>query len=104
MNPEVAFEDGDARLSGAMNTTTSLIVTTASFLAIVGLAAAQTEPKPKTRLVILGVSHSQQLVAESYQPAVFRAFFDRVKADAIGIERSPDELARNDHYEFTYEI
>lgn len=64
-------------------------------------------PKPpepiKTRVVILGVSHSAQLIAESYRPAVFRAFFDRVKPDAICIERSPQEFARNDFYEFTYE-
>lgn len=62
----------------------------------------QPEP-PKTKVIILGVGHSSQLVAESYQPAVFRAFFDRVRPDAICIERSPQEFARNDFYEFTYE-
>lgn len=59
--------------------------------------------QPKTKLLILGVGHSTQLVAESYQPAVLRAFIDRVKPDAICIERSPQEFARNDYYEFTYE-
>lgn len=58
---------------------------------------------PKTKIVILGIGHSPQLVAENYQPAVFRAFFDRVKPDVICIERSPQEFARNDFYEFTYE-
>lgn len=57
----------------------------------------------KTKIVVLGVNHSPQLAAESYQPAVFRAFFDRVKPDAVCIERSPQEFARNDYYEFTYE-
>lgn len=57
----------------------------------------------KTKVVIMGVGHSSQLVAESYQPAVLRAFIDRVKPDAICIERSPQEFARNDFYEFTYE-
>lgn len=65
-------------------------------------SSQQTSPI-KTKIVILGVGHSPQLVAESYQPAVFRAFFDRVKPDAICIERSPQEFARNDYYEFTYE-
>jgi hypothetical protein len=58
---------------------------------------------PATKVIVLGVDHSAQLVAESYQPSVFRAFFDRVKPDAICIERSPQEFARNDSYEFTYE-
>lgn len=59
---------------------------------------------PRTTVVVLGVSHSAQLVAESYQPAWLRAFYDRVKPDAFAIERSPEQFARNDHYEFTYEI
>jgi hypothetical protein len=63
----------------------------------------QAAPLIKTKIVILGVGHSPQLVAEGYQPAVFRAFFDRVKPDAICIERAPQEFARNDYYEFTYE-
>lgn len=63
----------------------------------------QQTPLIKTKVVILGVSHSSQLVAESDQPAVLRAFFDRVKPDAICIERAPQEFARNDYYEFTYE-
>ncbi len=56
-----------------------------------------------TRLVVLGVSHAAQLVAKSYQPAVFRAFFDRVRPAAICIERDPENYARHDFYEFTYE-
>lgn len=71
-----------------------------------GICSAQNSqqtPVVKTKIVILGVGHSPQLVAESYQPAIFRAFFDRVKPDAICIERAPQEFARNDYYEFTYE-
>jgi hypothetical protein len=54
--------------------------------------------------VILGVDHSAQLGAPAYHPGYFRVFFDRVKAAAICIERSPDEFARGDYYEFTYEV
>ncbi len=61
-------------------------------------------PAPRTRVVILGVSHSAQLVAESYQPAVFRAFFDRLRPDGVTVERPPEQFARGDQYEFTYEI
>lgn len=64
-------------------------------------AAAAQEP---TEVVILGVSHSGMLVAESYRPAVLRAYFERVDPDAICVERPPEEFARGDHYEFTYEI
>jgi hypothetical protein len=59
---------------------------------------------PRTRVVILGVGHSTQLVEERQQPAALRAFFDRVQPDAIGVERDPEPFARGDHYEFTYEI
>lgn len=64
--------------------------------------ARQTAPAP-ARVIVLGVTHSGQLVAERQQPAALRAFMNRVKPDAIAIERSPEELARNDFYEFTYE-
>ena len=67
-------------------------------------AAAQDSAQEPTEVVILGVSHSAMLVAESYRPAVFRAYFERVDPDAICVERPPAEFARGDHYEFTYEI
>lgn len=57
----------------------------------------------ETTIVVLGVEHSIQLVSEFHQPAVFRAFNDRVSPHAICIERSPEEFARSDFYEFTYE-
>ena len=66
-------------------------------------ALAQQEDEP-TRVVILGVGHSTQLVVEAQRPAALRAFFDRVAPDVIAVERSPEEFARGDHYEFTYEI
>jgi hypothetical protein len=65
--------------------------------------AQQSSPSTRTTLVILGVDHSAQLGAPAYHPGYFRVFFDRVKAAAICIERSPDEFARGDYYEFTYE-
>lgn len=77
-------------------------------LALVVAALALPTPgalaQEPTEVVILGVSHSAMLVAESYQPAAFRAFIERVDPDAICVERAPAELARGDHYEFTYEI
>lgn len=72
-------------------------------LLIPGIALAQAEAE-RTRVVILGVGHSAQLVEERQRPAALRAFFDRVAPDAIAVERSPEEFARGDHYEFTYEI
>jgi hypothetical protein len=57
-----------------------------------------------TTLVILGVDHSAQLVAPAYHPGYFRAFFERVRPAAICVERSPEEFARGDYYEFTYEV
>ena len=57
-----------------------------------------------TEITILGVAHSGMLVAKSYRPAVLRAYIDRVKPDAICIERSPEQFARGSYYEFTYEI
>lgn len=56
-----------------------------------------------TTVIILGVDHSAQLGAREYHAGYFRAFFDRVKPTAICVERSPDEFARGEFYEFTYE-
>jgi hypothetical protein len=56
-----------------------------------------------TRVIILGVDHSAQLVARADQPAMLDAFLDRAKPDAICVERAPENFARNDFYEFTYE-
>ncbi|HEX5725794.1 MAG TPA: hypothetical protein VFX98_10045 [Longimicrobiaceae bacterium] len=67
-------------------------------------AVAQQPPAAKTRIVVLGVTHSNQLLAESYQPAVFRAFFDRVRPVAVCVERDPEAFSRGSHHEFTYEI
>ncbi|MBC7897051.1 MAG: hypothetical protein H7066_16650 [Cytophagaceae bacterium] len=71
---------------------------------LVPAPTAAQETAARTTVVVLGVNHSLQLVAEGYQPAWFRAFYDRVKPAAFAIERSPEQFARNDHYEFTYEI
>lgn len=68
------------------------------------ITAGRAAGQDTTELVILGVTHSAMLAAESYQPAVFRAYFDRVQPDAICIERAPNEFARGSQYEFTYEI
>lgn len=57
-----------------------------------------------TTLVVLGVEHSAQLAGRTYHPGYLRAFIDRVHPAAICVERSPDEFARGDYYEFTYEV
>ncbi|MDR6514711.1 hypothetical protein [Chryseobacterium camelliae] len=57
----------------------------------------------KPSVVVLGVGHSTQLINDNHQPAVIRAFIDKVKPSAVCIERSPEEFSRNDFYEFTYE-
>jgi hypothetical protein len=57
----------------------------------------------KPAIVVLGVTHSGQLLNEYEQPGVLRAFFNRVHPDALCIELSPERFARNDFYEFTYE-
>lgn len=66
--------------------------------------AAEGPPANRTEVFILGVDHSAQLINRRQQPAAMRAFFEALAPDAICIERSPDRVARNDHYEFTYEI
>lgn len=68
-----------------------------------GITAARSAGD-STTLVILGVDHSAQLVASAYHPGYFRAFFERVRPAAICVERSPEEFARGDYYEFTYEV
>lgn len=70
-----------------------------------GAARAQPSvPHGVTEVVVLGVDHSAQLVNRHQQPGAMRAFFDAIAPSAICIERSPEKFARNDHYEFTYEI
>lgn len=54
--------------------------------------------------MILGVEHAGPLFAESYRPAVLRAWLERVDPDGIAIERHPDAYAANDFYGFTVEI
>lgn len=57
----------------------------------------------KSKIVILGVNHSYQLVSKECQPAAYRAFMNRLKPDGIGIERAPENFIRSHYYEFTYE-
>ncbi len=66
--------------------------------------AGDTPPVRQTEVVILGVDHSAQLINRRQQPGAIRAFVDAIDPAAICIERAPDRFARNDHYEFTYEI
>jgi hypothetical protein len=72
---------------------------------VCAVAKANTEGAPApTRVVVLGVNHAAQLVAEADQPGMLLAFMERLAPSAICVEREPGALARNDHYEFTYEI
>lgn len=93
---------------------------TSSIGAVVGMAAAvafaATDARPccgpsgsvrqdeVTTVVILGVEHGAQLLAEQYRPAVLRAWLERVAPDGIAVERHPDAFAAGDFYGFTIEI
>lgn len=66
--------------------------------------AASTQLQDRTRVIILGVDHSAQLVSEKDQPAVLAAFISALDPDAVCIERPPEQAARRDYYEFTYEV
>lgn len=57
----------------------------------------------KPAITILGVTHTGQLMSAAQQPAALRSFVERVNPNALLIERSPEEYARGDFYEFTYE-
>lgn len=76
----------------------------ALLLSMLSLAATASATAPPTRVIVLGVDHSTQLVARGDQPAALDAFLARAKPDAICVERTPDAFARNDFYEFTYEV
>lgn len=65
--------------------------------------AAAAPSAAATTVIVLGVDHAAQLVAERDQPAALDAFLDRARPDAICIERTPEAFARGDFYEFTYE-
>ena len=78
------------------------LVIAACFFILEGAAPAAAQEK--TRVIVLGVDHSAQLVSRAYRPAVMEVFFDRAKPDAICIERDPENFAINDYYEFTYEV
>src|ERR1044072_382541 len=66
--------------------------------------AAAPPPAPRTRVIVLGVDHSAQLVSRAYRRAVLEAFIARVRPDALCVERDPQDFAQNDFYEFTYEV
>src|SRR5579871_4972233 len=68
-------------------------------------STAQPTRGRKTRVVILGiVEHSAQLIGEPNGPGVLASFLSMVNPEAICIERPPEQAARGDYYEFTYEV
>lgn len=80
-----------------------------AFACILILVAATLSPAVaaeagKTRVVILGVDHTAQLVAEKDRPGILAAWLDRVRPAAVCIERPPEQASRQDYYEFTYEV
>lgn len=79
---------------------------TLAFLAgaIGAVAAPKAMADVKTTVIVLGVDHAAQLVSSNDSPATLTAFLARARPDAICIERSPEAFARNDYYEFTYEV
>ncbi|WP_149194229.1 hypothetical protein [Luteimonas suaedae] len=82
----------------------ALFLALASTLSAATWAATPRAADSPARVVILGVDHAVQLVAKEDQPGMLAAFIERVAPDAVCIERPPEQYARNDHYEFTYEI
>ena len=84
------------------------IVAFCCFVAVGSIASrtaqAQSAKPGVTRIMILGVTHSGQLVDEAQSPGTLRAFFEKVRPDALAVERDPQSFARNDFYEFTYEV
>ncbi|MBY8821534.1 hypothetical protein [Sphingomonas colocasiae] len=75
-------------------------------IALLGLLffAQRVAAEAPTRVIVLGVEHAAQLVAKGDQPGALAAFATALAPDAICIERAPEQFARGDHYEFTYEI
>lgn len=67
-------------------------------------AMAASDPDAPARVIVLGVDHAVQLVAENDRPGLLAAFIERVAPDAICVERAPEPFARGNMYEFTYEI
>lgn len=64
-----------------------------------GLAA-----QAPTTVVVLGVTHSLPLLAESHHPGVLRAWMARVRPSALALEVTPERLSRAGFLDFTYEI
>lgn len=69
-----------------------------------GQIAKTTSSSAKTRVIVLGVNHSDQLVSPLNQPGLLTAFIEKLHPSAICVERPPELAARGDFYEFTYEV
>lgn len=82
----------------------SLLFSVALVLMAGAAEASPKAPNENTTVVVLGVDHAAQLVSKNDRPALLAAFLEHAKPDAICIERSPEAFARNDYYEFTYEV
>lgn len=81
------------------------LVFSVALLLMSGMAGAASKAVDgKTTVIVLGVDHAAQLVARNDRPALLAAFLAHARPDAICIERSPEAFARNDYYEFTYEV
>ncbi len=70
----------------------------------VGAKAADPAETAPARVIVLGVDHGTQLVSSKDQPGVLGAYLESLRPDAICIERPPEQAARNDYYEYTYEV
>ena len=66
--------------------------------------ATQKAHPARTRVVILGVDHSTQLVSRSNEAGMLTVFIEKLRPAAICIERTPELTERRDFYEFTYEV
>ncbi|MDD5361685.1 MAG: carbohydrate binding domain-containing protein [Ignavibacteria bacterium] len=57
----------------------------------------------KTNIVVLGCEHSSELINPKMFPAVFRAFFNRLKPDAVCLETKSEWLADKKFFPASYE-
>ena len=85
--------------------TNLFLVIALAFRGVVNGQVSEAPQSPvKTRVIVLGVDHSNQLVSPLNQPGFLAAFIEKARPSAVCIERTPELAARWNFYEFTYEI
>ncbi len=81
-----------------------MILLLAASLLAGGISPASADrPDSRTRVVVLGVAHSIQLVSRRSEPATILALFERIKPAAVCLELTPSRYSAMAWHEFTYE-